>query len=193
MATWDKELRAKIHEREEREWLARMQTKPKLRTYITLKHKLQFEPYLLHDNTKAREIMTRLRGGTNELRIETGRYPNTNRDRRLEPHERRCLLCMSGEVEDERHFMLDCIVYKDLRKKMLDVMKEVMKRNEDEEEIEDVLKTEVGRQRIFNNLIGDAGEVVEGRTDLRRAALVYCRQAMRRRNQNVTRLLDQRT
>jgi hypothetical protein len=35
MATWDKEVRAKIHEREEKEWLARMQTKPKLRTYIT--------------------------------------------------------------------------------------------------------------------------------------------------------------
>ena len=65
MGTWDKELRAKIHEREEKEWLARMQTKPKLRTYITLKHKLTFEPYLFHDNTGAREIMTRLRGGTN--------------------------------------------------------------------------------------------------------------------------------
>ena len=82
MTTWDKELREKIHAREEKEWLARMQTKPKLRTYRTIKHKLEFEPYLNHDNTYARETMTRLRGGTNELRIETGRYPNTNRDRR---------------------------------------------------------------------------------------------------------------
>ena len=39
--------------------------------------------------------MTRLRGGTNELRIVTGRYPITNRDRRLEVEERRCLICMS--------------------------------------------------------------------------------------------------
>ena len=82
MATWDKELREKIHEREEKEWLARMQTK------------LKFEPYLNHDNTYARETMTRLRGGTNELRIETGRYPNTNRDRRLDEEERRCMLCV---------------------------------------------------------------------------------------------------
>ena len=82
--------------REEKEWLARMQTKPKLRTYRTIKHKLEFEPYLNHDNTYARETMTRLRGGTNELRIETGRYPNTNRDRRLDEEERRCMLCVSG-------------------------------------------------------------------------------------------------
>src|SRR4051812_25477062 len=31
---WDKQLREKIHEREEREWLERMQIKPKHRTYI---------------------------------------------------------------------------------------------------------------------------------------------------------------
>ena len=74
MTTWDKELREKIHAREEKAWLARMQTKPKLRTYRTIKHKLEFEPYLNHDNTYARETMTRLRGGPNELRIETGRY-----------------------------------------------------------------------------------------------------------------------
>ena len=86
--TWDKELREKIQEREEKEWRERMNTKPKLRTYRTLKQTLKFEPYLKHDDPQAREIMTRLRGGTNELRIETGRYPNTNRDRRLEPHEK---------------------------------------------------------------------------------------------------------
>ena len=85
LTTWDKELREKIHAREEKEWLARMQTKPKLRTYRTIKHKLEFEPYLNHDNTYARETMTRLRGGTNELRIETGKHkqrPTTGRGRK---------------------------------------------------------------------------------------------------------------
>ena len=61
MATWDKELREKIHAREEKEWLARMQTKPKLRTYRTIKHKLEFEPYLNHDNTYARETTIKRR------------------------------------------------------------------------------------------------------------------------------------
>ena len=67
--------------------------------------------------------MTRLRGGTNELRIETGRYPITNRDRRLEVEERRCLICMSGEIEDESHFVVDCAFYDDLREKFNNVLK----------------------------------------------------------------------
>jgi hypothetical protein len=188
---WDKKLREKIHEREEKEWLERMQTKPKLRTYITLKHKLTFEQYLTHDDTKAREVMTRVRGGTNELRIETGRYPNTNRDRRLETHERICLLCMSGEVEDERHFMFDCFVYEDLRGKMFDVVKRVLLKKT--ETMEDVMSSEVGRQRILGALIGDGEKESEGKADLRRAALEYCRQAMKRRNGVVLNELDQRT
>jgi len=61
--TWEKQVREKIHEREEKEWLARMQTKPKLRTYITLKHELTFEHYLTSDDIQARHVMTRLRGG----------------------------------------------------------------------------------------------------------------------------------
>ena len=92
----------KIREREEIQWQERMQTKPKLRTYIQLKTKLQYEhTYLNTRDKEAREVMTRLRGGTNELRIETGRYAITNRDRPLELNERRCLICLNGEIEDE--------------------------------------------------------------------------------------------
>ena len=81
-----------------------MQTKPKLRTYIQLKTKLQYEhTYLNTRDKEAREVMTRLRGGTNELRVETGRYAITNRDRPLELTERRCLICLNGEIEDETH------------------------------------------------------------------------------------------
>ena len=142
--------------------------------------------------TQEREVMTRLRGGTNELRIETGRYPNTNRDRRLEINERRCLLCMSGEIEDERHFVLSCWVYDDLRKKMFEVVKrEILKKNE---EIEDVMKTEIGRQRVFGALMGGTGvEDSESRAVILRVALEYCRAAMRRRNNIVVTYLDQRT
>jgi len=49
-----------------------MQGKPKLRTYRLLKDRLCFEDYLTHPDVRARETMTRLRGGTNELRIEKG-------------------------------------------------------------------------------------------------------------------------
>src|SRR6185369_13439873 len=186
---WDKELREKIHMREGREWLERMQTKPKLRTYITLKHELKFEPYLKHDDAQARQVMTRLRGGTNELRIETGRYPITNRDKKLEIHERRCLLCMSGEVEDEKHFVLDCSEYEDLREKMFDVVKRVMLKKR--EKIEDLMNTEIGRQRIFGALMGDGVEDCEARAALRKVE--FCKTAMKRRNNIVVTYLDQKT
>ena len=189
---WDKELREKIQDREQKEWLERMKTKTKLRTYITLKNELKFEPYLSHGDTEARGIMTRLRGGTNELRIEKGRYPNTNRDRRLEEHERICLLCLSGEIENEKHFVMDCREYADLRRKMFDVVKKVMlKKNE---EIETVIESEVGKQRIFRALMGGEGvDDYEARTELCGAAMEFCKAAMRRRNHTVVNYLDQRT
>src|SRR5689334_7668464 len=86
---WKGILRIKIGAREVREWKDRMNNKPKLRTYVRLKEKLKFENYLKTNDRKGREIQTRLRGGTNELRIETGRYPITNRDRKLDERERR--------------------------------------------------------------------------------------------------------
>ena len=77
---WRTTIKEKIREREEIQWQERMQTKPKLRTYIQLKTKLQYEhTYLNTRDKEAREVMTRLRGGTNELRVETGRYAITNK------------------------------------------------------------------------------------------------------------------
>jgi hypothetical protein len=187
---WGREVQEKIGAREENEWKERMNTKPKLRTYRTLKQKLTFEEqYLSHPDRQAREVMTRLRGGTNELRIETGRYPNTNRDRRLEAHERRCLLCLSGEVEDEKHFLLECAVYEDLRKKMFVVVKQVLLT--EHETIEDVMSSEAGRQRIMAGLVGEREG--DGAPALCNSALGYCKLAMTRRNGIVSRYLDQRT
>ena len=68
-------------------------------------------------------------------------------------------MCMSGEVEDERHFVLSCVVYKEMRKKMFEVVKDVMLKKK--EEIETVLETDEGRQRIFRALMGDSEDVVE--------------------------------
>ena len=72
-----------------------MGRKSKLRTYRTVKDKLVFEPYLNFDSRHARILLTRLRSGTNSLRIERGRWCN--------------------KVEDERHFLVECALYKDVR------------------------------------------------------------------------------
>ena len=115
-----------------------------------------------------------------ETQTETEDLRNTRDD----------VLCMSGDVEDEKHFVLDCVVYEDLRRKMFEVVKRVLLKNE---EIEDEVNSEAGRQRILGAILGDGGEESEGRTDLRRAAMEYCRQAMKRRHGVVVSELDQRT
>ena len=112
---WYNKLRKRIQEIEEKEWLTTINNKPKLRTYKTFKSKLQLEQYLsLENNKEGRYILTRIRSGTNELRIETGRHQKPIE----KEHERVCRSCMSGEIEDERHFILDCTSYEHLREEM---------------------------------------------------------------------------
>ena len=65
------------------------------------------EPYLRFKNRLARYLITRLRSGTNFLRVETGRYEEEAVEERL------CRLC--DEVEDEKHFLLDCELYANIR------------------------------------------------------------------------------
>ena len=61
----------------------------------------------------ARISLARLRGGTSFLRIETGRYEKEK------PEERLCLWC-SNAIEDEKHFLLECNLYRSIRQKTLE-------------------------------------------------------------------------
>ena len=63
------------------------------------------------------------------------------------------MLCVSGEVEDERHFVLSCCIYKEMREKMFEVVKEVMLKKE-KEEIEKILETDEGRQLLSREMAG---------------------------------------
>ena len=83
--------------------------RPKLRTYCKIKKDLKFEPYLQTYHRRAIPELAKIRGGSNRLRIEQGRYEKE------QVHERVCRLCASGSVEDEAHFMLQCPFYGDLR------------------------------------------------------------------------------
>jgi len=89
-----------------------------LRTYCLLKEKFTLEPYLLilhggwNDRAmEGRRILTRLRSGCNELRINTGRWES------LPVAERICRLC-AGAVQDERHFLLHCTFLDEERTKL---------------------------------------------------------------------------
>lgn len=112
---WMSQVKKAIQDREQKEWQLEIQHKPKLRLYSKLKTKLEFELYLDHSNPWSRRLFTMLRGGTNRLRIETGRY-------KKEPlHQRTCNICLSSnQVEDEAHFLLECGMYKVLRERMFE-------------------------------------------------------------------------
>jgi hypothetical protein len=114
---WVGIIKKKIQEEEEKEWKKAMEDKPKLRTYRTIKNKLELEEYLIaNTNREGRYIMTSLRTGSNDLRIETGR--RTRPREKIE--ERLCMECMEGDIEDEKHFLLDCAMYQDMRQRMFD-------------------------------------------------------------------------
>jgi len=110
---WIKRLYDNVHREEEIAWQAAVAAKPKLRTYKTFKTKLELEKYLLSEHNKpARYLLTRIRSGTNQLRIETGRWK-----RPMEKEaERICNFCADDAIENEQHFILSCPAYGDLRK-----------------------------------------------------------------------------
>ena len=57
-------------------------------------------------------VLTKLREGPAELRVETGRWTGLRREKRI------CKQCTSGEVEDEMHFVLHCEALSEERRKL---------------------------------------------------------------------------
>ena len=94
-------------------WSSRIQNLsrfPKLELYQNIKNGFHFETYLdLVKDSRYRNAITKIRSSSHPLEIERGRYtkPKTPRSNRL------CSRCKV--IEDERHFILDCTLYKEER------------------------------------------------------------------------------
>lgn len=173
---WNKLVREKIHEREQIKWRTTCLLKPKLRTYSTLKKQLRTEPFLkVYDRVGIPELV-KIRGGTNRLRIEQGRYKKEERSQRI------CEYCIDQQVEDEEHFMLKCTAYKSLREKMWKQF----------EEVTGVKKASLASEaEQLNALIGDKFQPSEddekdstawkNYKDLAAIVMEYIKQAMNRR------------
>ena len=77
-----------------------------LRTYRIIKSDFRHEPYLsLIKKSKYLIAFARFRAGSHTLEIERGRYTNP----RTPVEKRLCITC--GEVEDEKHFLINCKLY----------------------------------------------------------------------------------
>ena len=114
---WNEKIRRRIQTREEAHWWRKVEESDKLRTYRTVKTKLIWEEYLKIDDEKGRKEMAKIRSGTNELRIETGRYED------LREEERQCWFGCD-EIEDEEHFLMKCSMYEDIRRRTRDAIGE---------------------------------------------------------------------
>ena len=89
----------------------------KLRTYKLFKTTSGMEPYLI-SNPRLSHIHTiaRLRISSHTLEIETGRH----RRPKVPVEERTCRICESNSIEDEQHFLIECLAPEivQLRKKL---------------------------------------------------------------------------
>ena len=99
---WRKLVVERVQSREQEQWISRMEAKSKLRTYREVKKVLERESYLEEGTASQRRVMATIRGGSNNLTIEMGRYE------KLAVEERVCNFCDADEVEDEKHFLCKC-------------------------------------------------------------------------------------
>ena len=98
---------------------------------------------------KKRRIMTKLRGGTAGLEIETGRWRGVSREERL------CKNCQSGEVEDVEHLLLRCMAMAEEREKLIRLMEDKVverKHMEDRERVAEVLEYACGNDEVSRSV-----------------------------------------
>ena len=116
-----KDVKVKLYQRAEKEWKEEVEQKPKLRLYKTFKCNFKPESYLQNNIPRyKRSLLAQFRMGVLPLRIETGRFhltkdPVTKLYRKLNIEERTCLICNSNAIEDEVHFLCNCIAFSEPR------------------------------------------------------------------------------
>ena len=93
--------------------------KNKLRTFRKFKRTYDYENYLTNvRNINHRVAITKLRLSNHKLAIETGRYVKPYQP----PDQRICPLCKTG-IEDEEHFLMNCLAHRDPRRELFNTLK----------------------------------------------------------------------
>ena len=90
----------------------------KLRCYRSFKDKLSTENYVyINIPLFKKKVFSRLRAGCLALEVETGRH---RKPHPLPLKDRICRMCNSSQIEDEKHFVISCDLYIDLRNILFD-------------------------------------------------------------------------
>ncbi len=94
-----------------------LSTKPKLRIYVKFKENICIKDYVKHCTSRRKSsLIAQFRIGILPLHIETGKF----RVKRI--NERVCLLCNSGEVENELHFLCVYTTYSNYRQNLYSIV-----------------------------------------------------------------------
>ena len=97
-------------------WKNGLNNSKKLECYKTLKKEYTCEQYLnIIDDPLQRRDYTQFRISNHNLMIEYGRYSNT----KIPKENRLCLVCESGQIENEIHLIFSCNCYNNLRANMI--------------------------------------------------------------------------
>ena len=106
------ELKQRLTDNFVQNWSARLENSPRALFYRSFAS-FRFQPYLEFINIqKFSQSFSKLRRSSHRLEIEAGRWV---RPTRKPLYERKCSFCKV--IEDEFHFVLECQLYSDLRKK----------------------------------------------------------------------------
>ena len=91
-------------------WNHTLQRSQKRNLYYKIKTNYSPSAYLdLTRKNPSRKILVKPRISSHKLRIETRRYDNLPRDKRL------CSLCNCNRIEEETHLLLDCPSFSSIR------------------------------------------------------------------------------
>ncbi len=97
-------------------WLTHKNDNKKLTIYNIIKTNFEYEPYLNQiKNKSTRKIFTKLRVSDHILLIEKGRHTKLDYSKRTCPH-------CTDALEDEFHFIFDCVRYQNDRNKIMTYM-----------------------------------------------------------------------
>ena len=89
----------------------------KLRTYSLFKNTFCLENYVIQLPLHIRRNLTKLRISAHSLAIETGRYSYKPASTLTDTGNRLCFNCKT--IESEFHFIFECTLYDDARKKIV--------------------------------------------------------------------------
>jgi len=112
--------RCRLFENYKNEWKTEIIDFSSLDSYVKFKPTHGLEEYLSIVKDKRHLIaLSRFRLRSHNLAIESGRHRNVQRDMRF------CVFCDSNQIEDEKHFLLYCSFYDELRIPLIPLISEL--------------------------------------------------------------------